>query len=434
MTSGTKCSVLVYCTHMFSPRKIIQNIGPGVITGASDDDPSGIATYSQTGARFGYGLLWMSLFLIPLMYAVQEMSARLGMVTGRGLAGILRQHVSVKVVMALSFLLFIVNTVNIGADLGAMAEAARLVVPLPSWLLLILFTGAIVLLEIMVSYRKYVNVLRWLTLTLFSYVIASFFIHQPWATVALNTFVPHLKWNTETILIIVAVLGTTISPYCFFWQTSEEVEEEIAKGRRSIKKRRGATGKEIAAMHRDVATGMIFSNVIMFFIIITTAATLHRAGITDISTAAQAAEALRPLAGNFAFLLFTLGIIGTGLLAIPILAGSASYAMAEVFGWREGLSKDYKHAHAFYLVIAVAVIIGMIMNAFGVAPMQFLVFAAVLNGLLAPVMLWFIVRLADRRDVVGSMVSTSGIRLFGWLAFASMTIAGCLLIFKLLWP
>ncbi len=414
---------------MFLPNKLFKKIGPGVITGASDDDPSGIATYSQTGARFGYSLLWLSLFSTPLMIAVQEMSARLGMVTGRGLAGIIRKHVSVRAVVVLSLLLFTVNTVNIGADLGAMAEAMRLLAPLPSWSYLVLFTAAIVLLEIFVKYRNYVNVLRWLTLALFSYVVASFFVSQQWSSVAVSTLVPRFAWSKETLMIIVAVLGTTISPYLFFWQTSEEVEEEIAKGRKSVKKRAGATVKEIESMRHDVAIGMLFSNIVMFFIIVTTAATLHRAGITDITTAAQAAEALRPLAGNLAFLLFTVGIIGTGLLAIPILAGSASYAIAEVFGWKEGLSKDYKHAHAFYLVIAVSVVAGMLMNALGVAPMQFLVFAAVLNGLLAPVMLWFIVRLADRPDVVGKHRSPPWVRTLGWTAAAVMTIAAAVLLY-----
>lgn len=417
---------------MFSPKKTLKHIGPGIITGASDDDPSGIATYSQTGARFGYSLLWLSLFSTPLMIAAQEMSARLGMVTGRGLAGILRKHVSVKVVFVLSFFLFFVNSVNIGADLGAMAEATRLVLPGPAWLYLVLFSAGILLLEIFVGYKKYVNVLRWLTLALFSYVIAAFFVQQEWSTVALRTLVPQFTWSKETLMIVVAVLGTTMSPYCFFWQTSGEVEEEIAEGRKSVRKRAGASAKEIKAMRRDVMTGMLFSNIVMFFIIITTAATLNRAGITDITTAAEAAEALRPLAGNFAFLLFTIGIIGTGLLAVPILAGSASYAVAEVFGWKEGFSKDYKHAHAFYLTIAIAVVVGLMMNTLGVAPMQFLIFAAVLNGLLAPVMLWFIVRLADRPDVVGKHVSTPGIRLTGWIAFSVMAAAALMLIYETL--
>lgn len=418
---------------MFHPQKFFKKIGPGVITGASDDDPSGIATYSQTGARFGYQFLWLSLFTTPLMMAVQEMSARLGMVTGRGLADILRRHVSVRVVVALSSALFLANVVNIGADLGAMAEALRLIVPGSFWLYLGLFAAVIVVLEIMVPYRRYVNVLRWLTLALFSYVAAAFFIQHDWSAVALGTFVPGLDAaDQNTWLMVVAVLGTTISPYLFFWQASEEVEEEIAQGRTKLQQRRGASAKEISNMRKDVALGMIFSNLVMFFIILTTAGTLHRLGITDITSAAQAAEALRPLASNFSFLLFTFGIIGTGLLAVPVLAGSASYAMAEVFGWKEGLSKHYRQAHAFYLTIAVAIGLGALTNAWGIAPIQFLILAAVLNGLLAPVMLWFILRLAERPEVVGPHTSPTAVRVGGWLTFAVMTFAVLVLLNVLL--
>ena len=413
---------------MFSPTKLFKKIGPGVITGASDDDPSGIATYSQTGATYGYQFLWLSLFTTPLMMAAQEMSARLGMVTGRGLAGILRKHASVKVVFVLAWLLFLVNTVNIGADLGAMAEAVKLVLPGPTWAYLAFFAVVIAMLEIFVSYKKYVNVLRWLTLVLFSYVIAAFFTKQDWALALKDTVIPTFQSGREMWMLIVAILGTTISPYLFFWQTSEEVEEEIAQGRSSLKKRRGATKKEITSMRREVVTGMLLSNIVMFFIIITTAGTLHSVGITNIQTAGQAAEALRPLAGNLTFLLFTIGIIGTGLLAIPILAGSASYALAEVFGWKEGLSKNYRQAHSFYLAIAVSVVLGLLSNVAGLSPIQFLVFAAVLNGLLAPVMLWYIVRLADQKDVVGTHVSTPLIRFFGWLCFILMAGAALTLI------
>lgn len=419
---------------MFHPKKIFKHIGPGVITGASDDDPSGIATYSQTGARYGYQFLWLAPLTTPLMMAVQEMSARLGMVTGKGLAAILKEHVSVKVVLVLSCLLFLVNTINLGADLGAMAEATRLILPGPGWPYLVFFAALIVLLEIFVSYKMYVNVLRWLTLALFAYVIAAFFVSQDWLSVLKSTFVPMMTSNKETWMIVVAVLGTTISPYCFFWQTSEEVEDEIAKGRTTIKKRVGATAKEIKAMRKEVVAGMLYSNIVMFFIIITTAATLHRVGIVDIQTAGQAAEALRPLAGSSTFFLFTLGIIGTGLLAVPILAGSASYAIAEVFGWREGLSKQYRQAHSFYLVMAVAIILGLLLNTIGVAPFQFLVFAAVLNGLLAPVMLWFILRCADDPTIVAEHRSTPLIRIGGWAAFGVMAAAAITLIVFLIYP
>ncbi|MBI4093254.1 MAG: Nramp family divalent metal transporter [Candidatus Kerfeldbacteria bacterium] len=417
---------------MFHPKKIFKRIGPGVITGASDDDPSGIATYSQAGAQFGYQLLWLSLFTTPLMMAVQEMSARLGMVTGRGLAGILRRHVSAKVVLVLSLLLFTVNTINIGADLGAMAEAARLILPISSWLYLIVFAVIIIALEIFVSYRKYVNVLRWLTLALFSYVATAFVIQQDWWSIVQHTLVPTLAAGKDTWIIMVAVLGTTISPYLFFWQASEEVEEEIDSGRTTLPQRQQVTTKELAGMRRDVSIGMIFSNLVMFFIMVATASTLFRFGITDIATAGQAAEALRPLAGSASFILFTLGILGTGLLAVPVLAGSASYALSEVFGWREGLSKSYRQARAFYLVIALAIMLGALTNFLGVSPIRFLILTAVLNGLLAPVMLWFIIRLADRREVVGTHASPRSVRFGAWLTFAVMSISGIALIIQLL--
>ncbi len=408
---------------MFSPTKLFKKIGPGVITGASDDDPSGIATYSQTGAKYGYQFLWLALISTPLMMAAQEMSARLGIVTGRGLAGILRRHVSVKIVFVLAWLLFFVNTINVGADLGAMAEAMKLLLPGPTVVYLVFFAALIIVLEIFVSYKRYVNVLRWLTLTLLSYVVAAFFTKQDWALALKDTIIPTFSSGKEMWTIIVAALGTTITPYCFFWQASEEVEEKIAKGRTTLKKRLGATKKEITSMRKEVVSGMLLSNIVMFFIIVTTAGTLHNAGITNIQTAGQAAEALRPLAGNFTFILFTVGIVGMGLLGIPILAGSASYALAEVFGWKEGLSKHYRQAHSFYLAIAVSVVLGLLSNVAGISPIQFLVFAAVLNGLLAPIMLWFIVRLADRKDVVGTHVSTPLIRVMGWLCFILMAAA-----------
>jgi NRAMP (natural resistance-associated macrophage protein)-like metal ion transporter len=416
---------------MFHPKKIFKRIGPGVITGASDDDPSGIATYSQAGAQFGYGLLWMALLTTPMMMAVQEMSARLGLVSGRGLAAIFRKHASVKVVFTLSSLLFMVNTINIGADLSAMAAAMQLVVPVSPWVYLVLLALGIALLEVLVSYRRYVKVLRWLTLSLLAYVAAAFFVQLDWLTVLKQTIVPTLTFTPASLTMVVAVLGTTISPYLFFWQTSEEVEEEIVAGRKTVRARRGATTGELKGMRRDVASGMIFSNLIMFFIIATSAATLNQAGLINVQTAAQAAEALRPLAADFAFVLFTLGIIGTGLLAIPVLAGSAAYALAEVFGWREGLSENYRRAHGFYLVMVAAIALGLLTNALGVPPISFLVFAAVLNGLLAPVILWHIIRLADRPDIVGRRRSPTAVRLVGWATFAVMVVAaGALFIQK----
>ncbi|MBI4089808.1 MAG: divalent metal cation transporter, partial [Candidatus Kerfeldbacteria bacterium] len=341
---------------------------------------------------------------------------------------VIKKHTSVKVVVVLSSLLFMVNVINIGADLGAMAAAMQLLIPVSPWVYLAFFALLIALLELFVRYRRYVNVLRWLTLSLFAYVVAAFFVQPDWWSVVRDTIVPTIPLTGQTLTMIVAVLGTTISPYLFFWQTSEEVEEEIATGRRTVRARRGATPAELKSMRRDVATGMVFSNLIMFFIIVTSAATLHQAGVTTIQTAAQAAEALRPLTDNFAFLLFTLGIVGTGLLAIPVLAGSASYALAEVFGWREGLSENYRHAHAFHLVMVAALALGLLSNAVGVSPITFLVFAAVLNGLLAPVFLWYVVRLADRVEVVGKRQSPTMIRVLGWATFLIMAVAAAALI------
>lgn len=409
---------------MFNVKKIFKNVGPGVITGASDDDPSGIATYSQAGAKFGYGLLWMSLFTLPLMYAVQEMSARLAMVTGRGLSDIIRHHVSGRTVLVLSVMFFIVNTVNIGANLGAMAAALQLVLPGSFFLYLILIAAVVIVLEFFTSYKQYTVILRWLILSLFAYVITAFVTPQDWGAVLRNTLIPNLFRHPDLWMMVVAILGTTIAPYLFFWQASEEVEEEIESGRKNVRSRLGATPAELSKMRADVTTGMVLSNVIMFFIILTTAATLHRAGITEITSAEQAAAALKPLTSQFAFWLFTIGIIGTGLIGVPVLAGSASFAMAEVFGWKEGLEKRFGQAKPFHLTILLAIVLGVLANVIGIPAIDFLIAAAVLNGLLAPVLLWYIIRLADRRDVVGQHRSSWVVRWLGWITFGLMSLAG----------
>lgn len=415
---------------MFSPTKLFKKIGPGVITGASDDDPSGIATYSQAGAQFGFGMLWTALLTTPLMTSVQEMCARIGMTTGRGLMDVLKRHASRRVVLTLCTLLLFANTVNIGADLGAMAAAARLVLPGSQILYLFVFavvvTGAI----IFIPYRRYVNILRWLTIVLFAYIIGAFFVQIDWSMALLRTLIPKFAFNGDSLMMIVAILGTTISPYLFFWQASQEVEEEIANGKADVASRVGTTPEQIKSMRRDVATGMGFSNVVMFFVIVTTAATLGAAGITTITSAAQAAEALRPLAGSAAFWLFTLGIIGTGLLAIPVLAGSASYAISEAFGWREGLSLHFSKAKAFNVVMVIAVMLGLLANLAGIPAIQFLVIAAVINGLVAPIMLWYIIRLADRPDVVGEHRSPTNVRIGAWITFYFMSAAAVGLILQ----
>lgn len=410
----------------FRPRNIFKSIGPGVITGASDDDPSGIVTYSQAGSTFGYGFLWLALFTTPLMMAVQEMSARLGVVTRRGLASLLRRYVSSRVAKTLSLMLLVVNVLNIGADLGAMAAVSKLLHPAPSWIYLIFFAGMIVTLEVTIPYQRYVKILKWLTLALFTYVAAAVASHPAWWQVFRSTIIPSLPHSPGAIAMVVAILGTTISPYLFFWQSSEEVEEEGRTPRQAAQ-----ITPVLKRMRVDTIIGMLLSNIIMFFIIVTTAATLHQAGITSITSAQQAAEALRPIAGNLTFLLFSVGVIGTGLLAVPVLAGSAGYAVAEVSGWREGLSKHYRQAPAFYGVIIAAVWLGAAISATGISPIHFLILVAILNGLLAPIVLWFILRLASRADVVGAFTSRPLVRTAGWITWGLMTVAAVTYIIQL---
>lgn len=414
---------------MFHVRKLIKNIGPGVITGASDDDPSGVVTYSQTGAQFGYRFLWLALFTTPLMMAVQEMSARIGLVTRQGLGKVIRRHVSRRVAIILALGLLAVNMINISADLNAMAAVMKLIVPGNLVVFLFGFAILIVVLEVTISYARYANVLKWLTLTLLSYVLVVFVTKQDWGAITFHTFIPSFAGGWSSWYLITAVLGTTISPYLFFWQASEEVEEESLLVKM---KERVQLGSEIKKMRRDTMIGMIFSNLIMFFIIIATAGTLHSAGITEITSAEQAASALKPLAGSFAFTLFALGILGTGLLAVPVLAGSAAYAIAEVFNWPEGLGKKFCDARAFYLTIAVAIIGGAIATIAGTNPIRFLILAAVLNGLLAPIMLWFIIRLANNPRIMGSHLSPRTVHVAGWVTFLLMTVTGLLTIWQLI--
>lgn len=407
---------------------LLQRLGPSIITGASDDDPAGIATYSQTGAKFGYGLLWLAPFTLPLMFAVQEMSARIAMVTGKGLMEVMRQRVRQRHVATMALVFFFANVVNIGANLGAMAEALQLVAPGPFWLWLIVVAGTVLLLEFFTSYRTYTKILRWLVFVLFAYVITAFLTSQNWTHVLHDTFLPSLPSGIGVWAMIVAILGTTISPYLLFWQASEEVEEEIADGRDQAGERRGVSVRELRDMRIDVITGMGLSNIIMFFIIVTTAGTLFAAGVTDINDASQAAAALKPLAGEGAFLLFTLGIIGTGLIGVPVLATSASFAMAEAFQWPEGLEKTFRQARGFHIAIFSAILLGVLTNLIGISTIDFLIGSAVLNGLLAPFVLWHVIRLADHRDVVGEHRSPRPIRWLGWLTFGIMVAAGLMLL------
>lgn len=392
-------------------------LGPGLTTGAADDDPSGIATYSQAGSRYGFQLLWLAPLTLPFMAVVQEMCARIGLVTGRGLAANIRLHFPRWVLFLCTALLFFANTFNIGADLGAMAAAMQLLTPgIPVAGLLIAFTIISLLLQIFVPYAVYARILKWLALLLLSYVLTALTIRGlDWGAVLYAVIVPSLSWTSEQIILLCAIFGTTISPYLFFWQTSQEVEEEIMEGATTIRKRKAfADGRHIRNMRVDVWFGMFFSNAVMFFIILTCAAVLNMAGVTEIETASEAAAALAPLAGAGASFLFALGIIGIGLLAVPVLAGSAAYALAESFRWKEGLYRKFKQANAFYAVIAIAMVAGLLMNFLGLHPIRTLIWSAVLNGLVAPVILILILLLTSRRSIMGKRVNGPVAKTFGW--------------------
>ncbi|NOS67326.1 MAG: divalent metal cation transporter [Candidatus Peribacteraceae bacterium] len=412
----------------------LSRLGPGFITGASDDDPSGIATYAQTGAIFGYVQLWMVLWTLPFMIAVQEMCGRIGLVTGKGLSGVIRRHYSRKLLAAAVFLLLVANTINIGADLGAMASAAQLLVPVPFTVLLLLMTALTLTMEIFITYKTYAKYLKYLALSLFAYFLVAFTVTQDWMAILVHTFVPHIAFTQEYLMNVVAFLGTTISPYLFFWQANEEVEEEVACG----KLRAMGVGKpriddcDVRAMQHDTAFGMFFSNLVTFFIITTTASTLHANGIFKIQTAADAAEALRPLAGNFAYVLFALGIIGTGLLAVPVLAGSASYAVSEAFKWREGLYLKFEKAHGFYGVITIATLLGLLVNFLPISPFAMLYYTAVVNGIIAPPLMVVILLIANNRRIMGARVNSVRANIFGITITAVMGVAGVAMIVSLL--
>ena len=412
------------------PLKQVKNfwhgLGPGLTTGSADDDPSGIVTYSQTGAKYGFQLLWLAWFTFPLMAIVQEMCARIGLQTGRGLAYNIRQHFPRWVLYLTTFLLLSANSFNIGADLGALAKATQLFWPSASFVLLIIFfTLFSLFLQIFISYEKYARYLKYLALLLGVYIITAFVIKDfPWESVIRHGLIPSLSINKEQIILISAIFGTTISPYLFFWQTSQEVEEQKSNGRNQAELSSGASTKDLKKMRLDVWVGMFFSNLAMFFIIAVAGAVLLPAGITNINSAADAASALRPLAGNYAYLLFALGIFGVGLLGIPVLAGSASYAVSESFGWREGLDKKFTQAKAFYGVIIFSMIIGLIINFLGFDPVRTLIWAAVLNGLVAPVILVLIVLLSSNKNVMAARTNSFTIKFFGWLATIVMIIVG----------
>jgi NRAMP (natural resistance-associated macrophage protein)-like metal ion transporter len=396
-------------------RRFFAELGPGIITGAADDDPSGISTYSVTGAAFGYTPLWTALFSFPLMVAVQLMCARLGMVTGRGLAGVLRHNYPRWVLWSACFLLIVANVVNIGADLGGMAEATAMVTHMSAFIWLPLYAGIIISLLFWTSYSHIARIFKWLTLVLFAYIIAAFLARPDWSLVLRSTFVPRVQWTSAYLATFVGLLGTTISPYLFFWQSSQEVEEERKIGRRTVGRRKGATDEELRRSRTDVVTGMLFSNVVMYFIILTTAATLHAHGQTSVTSAQEAAEALKPLAGNGAYLLFTLGIIGTGMLGVPVLAGAAAYAIAEARSWRGSLDDKPHLSKKFYGVMLVAMIIGLSLDYAGINAVKMLFWSAVLNGVLAPPLIALIVLATSNKKIMGQRVNPPVLKWLGWI-------------------
>jgi NRAMP (natural resistance-associated macrophage protein)-like metal ion transporter len=404
-------------------RKAGKILGPGFITGASDDDPSGIGTYAVAGASLGLQTLWTALLTFPLMAAVQNICARLGLVSGEGLAGVLRDHYPRAVLYGSVLLLFSANTINVGADLGAIADAVHLLTGVQALWLIIPVAAVIVALQIFGSYRLIANTFRWLTLALLAYVVDVIVVHPDFRETLRATVVPTFSLDPAYVTTIVAILGTTISPYLFFWQSSEEVEEQIEQGKTTKRARRGATPAELRYATLDVNVGMAFSNLIMYFIILGTAVTLFRAGRTDINSAADAAEALRPLAGDFAVVVFAAGMIGAALLAVPILSGSAAYAIAEAFGWRYGLDTHWGRARPFYAVIVIATMLGVAMNFTGINPIDALVYAAVLNGVAAPPLLVLIMFAARNPKVMGKQTIGPVLTTLGWITTIGMLLA-----------
>lgn len=397
-------------------KRLLDRLGPGLITGASDDDPSGIGTYSQAGAALGYATLWTAVVTLPLMIVVQHICAKIGMVSGRGLAGVLHRYYSKKLLYPVVLGLVIANTVNAGADIAAIAAAINMFVPIPISAMVIPIGVAIVVLQVWGSYRLIMKVFKWLTLSLFAYVIAAFLAKPDWYAVAKATFVPQISFTSEYITTIVAILGTTISPYLFFWEAGEEVEEEKTEGKMDVNARRGATNKEIKKEKIDTIVGMLFCNVVFYFVIVSAGATLHVTGQTNIQSATEAAQALRPLAGDFATVLFGIGLIGAGILAVPVLTGSAAYAVAETFGWPSGLDEKPRHAKKFYAVIAASTLVGVAIDFAGINPIRALFWTAVINGVVAPPLLVVVMLVANNKRVMGSRTNGAFTNIIGWLA------------------
>jgi len=410
-------------------KDFFNRLGPGFITGASDDDPSGIGTYSQTGAQFGFSQLWTAFFSFPFMTVIQEMCGRIGLVTGKGLSGVIKRHYSKKILYPAVFVLLLANTANIGADLGAMASSGQLLWGANFIFWLIGITLISLVLQVFVPYKIYARVLKYFTFSLLAYIASAFVVKSDWGQALRSTFIPSFSLTKDYLLNIVAILGTTISPYLFFWQASEEVEEEVEKHElRSM----GAgipkfSEADIKNLRIDTTIGMFFSNIVMFFIILTTASTLGAHGIHNIQTANQAAEALRPLAGDLSYFLFSMGIIGTGLLAVPVLAGSVSYAISEAFGWKEGLYLKFGRAHGFYGVIAIATLVGLLINFTPIQPFRLLYYTAVLNGICAPPLLVLIMLIANNKKIMGEHTNSKLSNILGWTITAIMSVSAIIL-------
>jgi len=433
-TQNRKSPVCDTSTNVEDPQPksikyFLKALGPGLITGASDDDPSGIGTYAAAGAQRGYAMLWTALLTFPLMASIQFICAKVGLVTGRGLAGVLRRHYPRSVLYFAVVGLLIANTINAGADIGAIAAGFNLLLPIPVNTLITPIGLLLLIFQVWGSYRLIVSIFKWLTLSLFAYIGASFLAGPNWIEVMRGTLIPEFRFDSGFLSMLVAILGTTISPYLFFWQTNQEVEEKRSTGQKQLwRRQQRTTDGELKYAVWDVSIGMFFSNIVMYFIILATAATLHETGQTNIDTAADAAVALRPLAGNWAYILMALGLIGSGLLAVPILTTSGAYAVCEAFGWEWGLDKKFRRAKHFYFVIGGSTLVALLIDFSGINPMDALFWAAVINGFLAPPLLVLIMLIANNKAIMGKRVNGPVINLLGWSTTVLMFLAAIALL------
>lgn len=396
-------------------KRLLMFLGPGLITGASDDDPSGIGTYTTAGASLGFATLWTAIVTLPMMAAIQFICAKIGMVSGMGLAGVLRKYYPRWLVVSAIVLLVVANTINAGTDIGAIAAAINLLAPpIPAWALVVPIAAIIVVVQILGSYPTLVKIFKWLTLTLFAYIAAAFLARPHWGEVLKATFVPALRFDHQYLMTLVAIFGTTITPYLFFWQASQEVEEELRMGRETLAEREGATDRELRIAEIDVDAGMIFASAVFYFVVLASAVTLHASGKTDIQTATDAAEALRPLSHGVATILFALGLIGSGFLAVPILTGASAYAMCEALDWKHGLNEKFRDARRFYLIIGAATLVGLLINFLKIPPVTALFWTAVLNGVLAPPLIVVIMLVSNSKRVMGKRTNGPLTNFLGW--------------------